>query len=76
MARMTHMNYKVDKEAKEIYMLVGIEEYLKGRPKERANYERFLERRKDYTIIFYPIGFLIRAFICSVNLLKESTDRD
>ena len=76
MAVMTHMNYKVDKEAKEIYMLVGIEEYLKGRPKERANYERFLERRKDYTIIFLPHWMFEKAFICAANLLKESTDRD
>ena len=59
---MTHMNYKIDKEAKKIYMLVGIEEYLKGRPKERANYERFLEKKKDYTIIFLPYWMFERSF--------------
>lgn len=76
MARMTHMNYKVDKEAKEIYMLTGMEEYLKRRPKERADYERFLKKEKTILLSFYLIGCLIKVFICSISLLKESTGRN
>ena len=71
MARMAHMNYKVDKEAKEIYMLTGMEEYLKRRPKERADYERFLKKRKDYTIIFFPYWMFDKSFY----LLHKPTQR-
>lgn len=76
MARMTHMNYKVDKEAKEIYMLTGMEEYLKRHPKERADYERFLEKGKTTLLSFYPIGCLIKVFIYSISPLKESMSRN
>ena len=60
-----------DKEAKEIYMLTGMEEYLKRHPKERADYERFLEKRKNYTIIFLPYWMFDKSFY----LLHKPTQR-